>query len=1145
MQIVDGNLFFAPSDLITYMESPFASHMERHRLMDRSVSELMDPTDAMLKALQDKGIEHEDDFLKTLRSEHKSVVEIDRASSDVMQARTKTAMEDGADVIAQAYLQLDNFGGLADFLVKVPGDSTLGDFHYEIWDTKLSKKMKPYFAIQLCCYAEMIEHMQGVKPVNVAIVLGDNTNTALKVRDYFGYYSALKAAFLEFHDQWAPENPPDPAESSTHGRWSEHAAKLLEDRRHLSLVANITGAQIKRLEAAEITTVDDLANSGQDQISKLNRDIFHRLKAQAKIQIESEGKETPLHRVLPHEPHHPIGLALLPPGSEADLFFDIEGFPLIEGGLEYLWGVTYFDESGNRTFRDFWAHDPEQEKQAFTDFIDWVYARWRDNPSMHIYHYASYEVTAVRRLMGRYGVREYEVDTLLRNEVFVDLFKVVRHGVLIGEPRYSIKNVEHLYRDKRDTEVASGGESVAIYEAWRAAPDAMTWQDSEVLEAIRNYNIDDCNSTQELAEWLRSEQQDHNIEFVRASSDEIDVVEEEATDLTRLRDILLQLSEKEAGDDKSFVLRNLAWLLEFHKREIKPTWWRLFDRMGLTEIDLHDDMDCLVGLQRTAKEPYLPTPKSRNHIYEYSFDTNQPFRGQAKSFYILGEDNVKVQRKEFDTNTGLISIQSKNEPEPRISLVPDEYVNPHPIPLAVQNVIDVTLENDFSPSAIVDFLFRRAPRFRSGVKNPIVSSDLSGSAFLEAVVSAANDLDGSYLCIQGPPGAGKTYTARHIISDLIAKGKRIGISSNSHKAIINLMSGVADHLLEQRIDGTLIKVGGEDDDPIFEKSNVHFKKSAKDCAGELDQSPMCMGGTAWLFCNAVLSEAEGFQQLDYLFVDEAGQVSLANLVGMSRSANNIILMGDQMQLGQPIQGSHPEESGKSVLEYLLRNEATIPPEMGVFLPKSFRMHKNVCSLISNQVYEGRLHSDETTDRYEVDVSTDVIPFKAGVQFIPVPHEGNTQGSDEEVQKIVDLSERLIGTPFWSVIEGDDQRLISWSDIIFVAPYNHQVNLLKAALDPDAKIGSVDRFQGQEAPIVIVSMCASDASESPRGIDFLFSKNRLNVAISRAQALAIVVGSPKLAITPVNNLKQMNLVNFFSEIQRSDTSAASPSIHCSN
>ena len=239
-----------------------------------------------------------------------------------------------------------------------------------------------------------------------------------------------------------------------------------------------------------------------------------------------------------------------------------------------------------------------------------------------------------------------------------------------------------------------------------------------------------------------------------------------------------------------------------------------------------------------------------------------------------------------------------------------------------------------------------------------------------------------------------------------------------------------------------------------------------------------------------------------------------------------------MQLGQPIQGSHPEESGKSVLEYLLRNEATIPPEMGVFLPKSFRMHKNICSLISNQVYEGRLHSDETTDRYEVDVATDVIPFKAGVHFIPVPHEGNTQGSEEEVQKIVDLSERLIGSPFWSAIEGGDQRLISWSDIIFVAPYNHQVNLLKAALDPDAKIGSVDRFQGQEAPIVIVSMCASDASESPRGIDFLFSKNRLNVAISRAQALAIVVGSPKLAITPVNNLQQMNLVNFFSEIQSS-------------
>jgi len=291
------------------------------------------------------------------------------------------------------------------------------------------------------------------------------------------------------------------------------------------------------------------------------------------------------------------------------------------------------------------------------------------------------------------------------------------------------------------------------------------------------------------------------------------------------------------------------------------------------------------------------------------------------------------------------------------------------------------------------------------------------------VISAVGALNNSYPTIQGPPGAGKTYTARHIIGDLLEKGKRVGISSNSHKAITTLMSGVASHLLEKRIDGTLIKVGGVADDPIFNKPDVEYRQNAKTCAGDLDKSPLCLGGTAWLFCNGVMSPDEGFEKFDYLFVDEAGQVSLANLVGMSRSAKNIILLGDQMQLGQPTQGSHPDESGQSVLEYLLQDHATIAPDMGIFLPKTYRMHPNVCSLISNQVYDDRLHSADNTVRHEIIVPPDILPIRSGVHFIPVIHEGNTQGSDEEVKVIADLAKRLIGLPFWPVAEGSADRSI--------------------------------------------------------------------------------------------------------------------------
>ncbi len=1123
MQIRDGELFFSPSDLITYMESPFASHMERLRHQDSSISDLMDTEDAMLKALQKKGFDHEDEYLERLKTDGKSVVSIERASAKVMQERTRAAVRAGPDVIAQAYLEIDNFGGLADFLVKVTGSSKLGDYHYEVWDTKLSKKMKPYFAVQLSCYAEMLEVEQGVRPQNVSIVLGNNEIVSLRVADYFAYYDTLKSAFLQFHKEWDALEQPDPTESVTYGRWSSYADGILADRRHLSLVANITRTQIKRLESASIGTIDELAENSLKSIPKLNNEVFKRLKAQAAIQIASEDKEKPIFEVLPHDTNRPIGLAILPSASKNDVFFDIEGFPLIDGGLEYLWGATYFEPNGERTFCDFWAHDHDQEKQAFSDFIDWIYSRWLSDPSMHVYHYASYEVSAMRRLMGRYGVKEHEVDTLLRNEVFIDLYKVVRHGVLIGEPRYSIKNVEHLYRGKRDSEVASGGESVVVYEEWRTNPDSMTWETSEVLKAIRDYNIDDCDSTQELAEWLREQQSVNGIRYIDTSSTQDTPVVEEVTETTRLRERLLNLAEGETNSTKQSVLRNLAWLLEFHRRENKPTWWRLFDRLGLTEIDLYDDMDCLTGLERTSRPSFLPTPKSRNHVYEYAFNANQPFKGQSKSFYVLGEDDLKVNAVDFDLDAGLVGLQSKTEPPERLSLIPDEYVRAAPIPDAIFDVLESMLETDFKSSAIVDFLFRFEPRFIDGSRPQIISPNLSGAEFIEEVISAVGKMNESYLCIQGPPGAGKTFTAKHVISDLLRKGKRVGVSSNSHRAIINLMDGVADQLLSEGTSAQLLKVGGASDEPLFDKDNVEFRRDAKACFQELNNPGLCIGGTAWLFCNKLLTEAEGTDRLDYLFIDEAGQVPVANLVGMSRSAKNLILMGDQMQLGQPSQGSHPDESGQSTLEYLLQENSTIPAHMGIFLPQTYRMHPDVCRLISEQVYEGRLNSAESTNEHVIDIPVDVLPKSSGVHFIPVDHEGNSQGSEEEVAVISRLAKQLIGCPLWTGSEVD------WPDMLFVAPYNYQVNLLKAALPDHARIGSVDKFQGQEAPIVFLSMCASDASESPRGVDFLFSKNRLNVAISRAQSLAIVVGSPRLATTPVGNLKQMELVNFYSDI----------------
>jgi uncharacterized protein len=258
---------------------------------------------------------------------------------------------------------------------------------------------------------------------------------------------------------------------------------------------------------------------------------------------------------------------------------------------------------------------------------------------------------------------------------------------------------------------------------------------------------------------------------------------------------------------------------------------------------------------------------------------------------------------------------------------------------------------------------------------------------------------------------------------------------------------------------------------------------------------------------------------------------------MSRSATNLILMGDQMQLGQPSQGTHPADSGLSVLGYLLHETPTIPDDMGVFLGTTYRMHSKVNRFISEHIYEGKLESHPDNDKRIIDVPADYdgsLNLDAGVVFVPVAHEGNTQASDEEVAEIKSLANALIGRTFYTGKEHTgksdiETRLIDWNDILFIAPYNHQVSKLRAALGEQAKVGSVDKFQGQEAPIVFLSMCASDASESARGLNFLFDKHRINVAISRAQSIAVVVGNPDIGKTPVNRVEQLKLVNLFNAI----------------
>jgi uncharacterized protein len=344
------------------------------------------------------------------------------------------------------------------------------------------------------------------------------------------------------------------------------------------------------------------------------------------------------------------------------------------------------------------------------------------------------------------------------------------------------------------------------------------------------------------------------------------------------------------------------------------------------------------------------------------------------------------------------------------------------------------------------------------------------------------------------------------------------VTANSHKVILNLMRAVVEAPGSAAGPAPLYKVGDHEDDPLVQQGIVR-ELDGDDVPAVLDAGAALVGGTAWLYSR---EDLEG--RFDYVFVDEAGQVSLANAVAVGLSTRNLILIGDQMQLAQPIQGSHPGETGLSGLEYFLQGHATIPAELGIFLEKSRRMHPDLCRFISEAVYDGRLGNIPETERHRVIRSRDtaLVPAETGIVWVPVRHDGCTQSSEEECDAIAAIVRELLGR---NVVGHDGlERRMTLDDILIVAPFNQQVRCLREKLSPGLRVGSVDKFQGQEAPVVIVSLCASTLDEAPRGAGFLLSPNRLNVAVSRAEALAIVVGSPELLEVRCRSVEEMKLVN---------------------
>lgn len=1122
MQYQEGKLLFSPSDLVNYSRSPFISWMDRWATEDPSIKALKDEPSAMLSYLAEKGFEHEDTFLETLKNEYKNIVtiDVDDTTKEDQVVDTLKAMRAGADVIFQARLSHGDFAGYADFLVKVSTPSSLGAYSYEPWDTKLSKQPKAYFIIQLCCYAQMLEAIQGKLPNNLTVVLGTQERAICRTQDFYAYYQRIKSDFTEMQSSFNASKQPNPFAATDVGDWSTYVDTLREQRDHLSKVANITRNQISKLNALGITTCQELVKDTRALLPKINAQVYQRLKQQAAVQLQSEKADKTIFELLPEVTGADrLGFRALPPHSDNDLFFDLEGFPFIDGGLEYLWGVTYFNKDGDRVFWERWAHDREQEKKALIDFVDFAYTRWQRDKGMHIYHYGHYEISVLKRLMGRYGVMEAQIDDLLRAGVFVDLYQIVRHALLIGAPSYSIKKVELLYRKARETDVASGDDSVVVYANWRSAPDGGDWQHSKALDFIRSYNIDDCNSTQELVEWLRDQQKHSEIEYqpidlsaikTSAPSDDIEVPLHKLIE-DKLRDIAKDTLNVE--EDRQLAAL-LADLIDFYQREDKPTWWKFFERQEMTFDELYEDPDCLVDCFLIEREL-----SGKQHLIEYQYDVNQEFRNKRfTQAFVIGANGQRVSVASVDTDNGRIKVKARDLLPENITLISYEIFPKKTLEASLWSCAHRFAESRELQPALKHFLLRQSPRI--GNELLLAIDRAKDEEKLELIKQAVSSMDGTFLSIQGPPGTGKTYTASHVIVHLLNAGKRIGVSSNSHAAINHLLKAVAKITIDTQSPYQIVKIQKDDDDEMFSIYPIEqfhatiYNEFAFDTEG-------LVGFTAWGAQNVI-------PDLDYLFVDEAGQVSIANLIAMGHVAKNIVVMGDQMQLPQPVQGTHPGDSGKSVLDYLLDDLRTIPAEKGVFLNRTYRMHRDVNQFISSMIYEGRLDNHPNCDNQKVLFPSNSELAGTGIIPISVSHTGNKQHSAEEVAKVTELVDFFLRCSFQE--KNGTQRLITANDILVVAPFNHQVNELKKHIGFNARVGTVDLFQGQEAPIVIVSMTTSQAIDSPRGVDFLLNMNRLNVAISRAQALAVVIHSESLLEGSPDKIEDIQRFNLFQQLQ---------------
>jgi uncharacterized protein len=1092
MKLKDKKIILSPSDLTQYSGCEYSTYLSLQKLKGYQIDETIQ--DDFNKIIVKKGLEHELNYLNFLKTSKIKITEIDDSlSPDKKSQKTSEALAKRDPIIFQAALEYGHWSGIADFLI---WEKT----GYTIVDTKLKKNPSPEYISQIIIYASILENLNipltGLgRIISPSTEQSDEFNTfEFKISEFSQYVKLRKEAI---EDYISNNQPSYPAPCSYCDLCNFSGFCKTQWRENLSIfeLPYATKLQEKRLREVGANSLEKLTKL-EKKPEKMAPHTFEKLKARASLRLPRLKGGTPEFKYLGPE-IITFENAILPKPNNKDIYFDIEGDPLIDSGLEYLFGVLNGPDE-TALFEDIWAHNPEGEKKATQKVIRKLHEHCVSFPNAHIYHYNAYEINALRKLSQKYSILEDELDALLRADKFVDLYPIVQQAIITSEPGVSLKDLEIFFlKGSRAQEITNAASSVVMYEKW------LELAEPRILDEIKLYNEQDCRSLPLLQMWLINEVYPQNISFKEPK---------------RLGDISSEVNEPNLDQEIETYLA----LQNYFKRDQKPYWWSYFDSYQADIEDLVLDSSILAGL-------------SENHEEDESFSFTFP---EQEHKFSKGNNVTIIIPPSFHNKMHAAKIEQLDNEEKYLTLRTNAPISgvkmfhlkgtPPPPTKQIENLIKtISLSAKDKKQHKTSFNLLEK-----------VQEDLAENNWVEHIIDhPLINKNNSVIYVQGPPGSGKTYQGGRFLGNFntLPDNSLAIVTSQSHKAIEKLL--LEAYRQRQTENMIFIKYGGS---AILEEKNIQHLNDYNSLALAIREAkasftPLILGITIYgiaKLANEYFSCDDCLA--DYLLIDEAGQYSTAAAFAASGVSKHTILLGDQNQLPNVSPGSHPLGTGNSIMQYTLGSDSIVPASNGLFLPTTRRLHPNICKYISDKFYKSKLVSHETcSDRKLVSISDDTKQDLSGIYLRKIQHEGCTQSSNEEVEEIQKLIDTL--KEHYALKIGETTRNIEDEDFIIIAPYNAQVKLLQSKLNDAIKVGTVDRFQGQEAPFAIYSMAASTAEDAPKGINFLLDKNRLNVAISRAQICSIVVCSKYLFNTKCNTIEQMKLLDIFASLENYNVS----------